>query len=51
MQNVAETQHKDLEELYRTIVWPLAQRYKHAHKAFEEAIKSAPTLRTQFLII
>eukprot|EP00708_Paratrimastix_pyriformis_P002434 GAFH01001180.1.p1 GENE.GAFH01001180.1~~GAFH01001180.1.p1 ORF type:complete len:356 (+),score=96.11 GAFH01001180.1:159-1070(+) len=38
LQNVAETQHKDLEQLYRTIAWPLYKKYGHAYDAFKQAI-------------
>eukprot|EP01125_Pyxidicula_operculata_P007746 TRINITY_DN2623_c0_g1_i1.p1 TRINITY_DN2623_c0_g1~~TRINITY_DN2623_c0_g1_i1.p1 ORF type:complete len:302 (-),score=97.27 TRINITY_DN2623_c0_g1_i1:81-986(-) len=59
---VAETHHKDLEEIYKQYVWPLYEKYKHPFDAFkllaadEEDIwkdmaESDPVIKEAFLRI
>lgn len=37
--HLAVEKHLDIDELYETIVWPLARIYDHCYKAFLIAVK------------
>ena len=39
MHSVVEKTNTNLEELYRTVVWPLQRKYPHALDAFTDALK------------
>jgi translation initiation factor 2 subunit 1 len=45
IRHVADTFHRDIEELYRTISWPLARTYGHAFEGFKKMIQNTEVLK------
>jgi len=48
MRHVAETTHRDLEELYNLFCWPLYKKYGHAYDAFKLVISEPDKLLDEF---